>query len=79
MSSPGINRRLRRREDFERFVGERVRLELRQPTPEGRRRFAGTLEAVGQLTVTVEVDGQSYELPLDDIEMARLAPEIKVK
>lgn len=79
VSSPGINRRLRRREDFERFVGERVRIELGQPTPEGRRRFAGTLEEVEQGSVIVEVDGEPYELPIDHIAMARLAPEIKVK
>lgn len=78
VSSPGVNRRLRRHEDFARFVGERVKIELGRPTAEGRRRFAGALEKVEQGTVTVQVDGERYVLPIVDIALARLAPEIKV-
>ncbi|MGB5542998.1 MAG: ribosome maturation factor RimP [Gammaproteobacteria bacterium] len=78
VSSPGVNRRLRRHADFERFVGERVKIELSQPTLEGRRRFAGTLEEVESDSVTVQVDGERHVLPQADIALARLAPEIKV-
>lgn len=78
VSSPGVNRRLRRYEDFERFVGERVKIELGRPTAEGRRRFAGVLEKVEPETVTMQIDDERYALPIVDIALARLAPEIKV-
>ncbi|MGB5620921.1 MAG: ribosome maturation factor RimP [Gammaproteobacteria bacterium] len=78
VSSPGVNRRLRRHEDFARFVGERVKIELGRPTAAGRRRFAGVLEKVEPDTVTMQVDDEHYELPFVDIALARLAPEIKL-
>jgi ribosome maturation factor RimP len=78
VSSPGVDRRLRRHEDFERFVGERVKIRLRQPNAEGRRRFAGRLSGVADDAVTVDVDGQHWSLPVGEIEMARLAPNMKV-
>ena len=78
VSSPGLNRRLRRHEDFERFLGERVKIQLRQPNAEGRRRFAGRLSGVAPDAVTVDVDGQQWSLPVGEIEMARLAPDLKL-
>jgi ribosome maturation factor RimP len=74
VSSPGLDRVLRKREHFERFVGERVFVELKLPI-EGRRRFAGTLKSVVGGAIVVEVDGQAHELPLDRIQKARLRPE----
>lgn len=78
VSSPGVNRRLRRPGDYRRFTGERVKVELRVPREDGRRRFTGRLSAVGTDEFTVEVDGVSHHLRFDDVEKARLAPEIKV-
>ncbi len=74
VSSPGVDRFLRKRAHFERFVGERVFVELKLPI-EGRRRFAGTLKSVSGKTIVVEVDGRAHELPLDRIQKARLRPE----
>ena len=45
VSSPGFDRILRTRAHFERFVGERVFVELKLPI-EGRRRFAGVLKSL---------------------------------
>jgi ribosome maturation factor RimP len=73
VSSPGFDRRLRKREHFERFSGERARVELRDPL-EGRRNFVGTLLGVDGDSVSLEVDGRKWHLPLNDIAMARLAP-----
>ncbi len=78
VSSPGVNRRLRRPEDFRRFLGERVKVELGAPQAGGRRRFTGRLEAVETEKFAVEVDGQIHHIRFDEVEMARLAPEIKV-
>ncbi|HEY3849588.1 MAG TPA: ribosome maturation factor RimP [Steroidobacteraceae bacterium] len=74
VSSPGSDRVLRKRAHFERFVGERVFVELKLPI-EGRRRFAGSLKSVLGGAIVVEVDGRAHELPLDRIQKARLRPE----
>jgi ribosome maturation factor RimP len=73
VSSPGFDRVLRKRAHFERFVGERVFVELKLPL-DGRRRFAGVLQAVEADDIAVEVDGQAYRLPLERIQKARLKP-----
>jgi ribosome maturation factor RimP len=74
VSSPGIDRRLRTPQHFEAFVGHAVRVELKQPK-EGRRKFKGRLAGFANETLQLEVEGQSWELPLDEIATARLAPE----
>jgi len=73
VSSPGADRILRKREHFERFVGERVFVELKLPI-EGRRRFAGVLRSVTGDSIVVESDGQAHSLPLERIQKARLRP-----
>lgn len=75
VSSPGLDRRLRKREHFERFVGEDVRIKLRVPL-DGRRNFRGAIGAVDDENVEVEVDGQSHRLPLAKIASARLVPSV---
>jgi ribosome maturation factor RimP len=73
VSSPGFDRRLRTRAHFERFVGERVRIELRDPR-DGRRNFTGRLTGVEDEDALLEVDGEVWHLPLNDIAVARLVP-----
>jgi len=55
ISSPGIDRPLVRRSDFERHLGDVVKIELLQPR-DGRRRFRGTLAAIADDAATVHVD-----------------------
>jgi ribosome maturation factor RimP len=74
VSSPGFDRILRKREHFERFIGERMFAELKLPI-EGRRRFIGVLKSVLGDAIVVEVDGQAHKLPLERIQKARLRPE----
>jgi len=74
VSSPGLDRVLRTRAHFERFAGERVRLEMMQPI-DGRKRFSGRLAEVGASEITLELDGGKVTLPIDDIHRARLAPD----
>jgi ribosome maturation factor RimP len=75
VSSPGLDRVLRTRAHFARFAGERVRLEMMQPV-DGRKRFLGRLKDVGESDITLELDGGTVKLPIDDIHRARLAPEL---
>jgi ribosome maturation factor RimP len=73
VSSPGFDRRLRTRAHFERFVGERVRIELREAL-QGRRNFTGQLTGVEGGDALLEVDGEVWRLPLNDVAVARLVP-----
>jgi ribosome maturation factor RimP len=74
VSSPGFDRILRKREHFERFLGERILAELKLPRA-GRRRFIGVLKSIVDDSIVVEVDGQAHTLPLAMIQKARLRPE----
>ena len=78
VSSPGLDRVLRKPAHFERFAGEQVKLEMMQPV-DGRKRFAGRLLRVDGQHVTLELDGAAsgagtVTLPIDDIHKARLVP-----
>jgi ribosome maturation factor RimP len=74
VSSPGFDRRLRTRAHFERFIGEQARIELRDALG-GRRNFLGKLAGVEGDEVLLEMDGETWRLPLDEIAVARLAPQ----
>ena len=73
VSSPGVDRVLRTPAHFERFVGERVFVELKLPL-DGRRRFVGVLRRAGGESIGLDVDGREFELPFDRIQKARLRP-----
>jgi ribosome maturation factor RimP len=76
VSSPGLDRPLRKAADFARFAGQRVDVRMRTPDAGGRRRYVGTLEgATGELA-TLVVDGGLVELNLADVERARLVPDL---
>ncbi|WP_405223756.1 ribosome maturation factor RimP [Lentisalinibacter sediminis] len=75
VSSPGLDRPLKRPEHFERFVGSEAKVALRVPL-DGRRRFRGTLEGVEDGYVAMRVDGELYRLRIADIDKARLVPEL---
>ena len=74
VSSPGLDRVLRTRAHFERFVGERVWMELKVPREAGRRRYTGRLAAVNDEGLTLVVDEQPVSVVWDEIGKAKLAP-----
>lgn len=75
VSSPGLDRVLRKSEDFVRFAGEKARLKLRLAAG-GQRNFTGILRAVNDGKLELEVDGESLAFDLSNIEKARLVPNI---
>jgi len=75
ISSPGMDRPLRKEADFERFAGEKVKIRLTVPTLEGQRNFSGQLKGIQNGDVVLEMDGETYYLPLDSIDKARLVPQ----
>jgi ribosome maturation factor RimP len=87
VSSPGLDRRLNRAADYERFAGSKVKLMTREPV-NGNRHFEGRLESFrdGRLTLDLsEARGkrrlaagaaQKLEIELENVEKAKLVPEI---
>ena len=75
VSSPGLDRPLKRPEDFVRFAGRKVNVRLRLPR-EGRRRFEGAIAAVEGDGVLLDVEGQQVRFAFAEIDRARLVPEI---
>ena len=76
MSSPGLDRPLRKGADFARFAGHKAEVRMRTPDATGRRRFVGVLRGADAGRVEMELDGQTVALALDGIERARLVPEL---
>ncbi len=92
VSSPGLDRKLTKPAEFERFVGSRMKLTLRQPL-NNNRCFEGRLESFreGRLTLDLSVaskksrkkmgaaaaePGQKMEIEFANVEKANLVPEI---
>jgi ribosome maturation factor RimP len=67
VSSPGINRPLRRPEHFARFIGKRIRVRTRDQV-DGRRSFLGTLKAVLDDKIALTQEGMEYQIPFSVIE-----------
>ncbi len=70
-SSPGIDRPLTRRGDFERFAGFAARIEMRMPI-EGRRRFNGRLLGLDGDLVRLATESGDFALPFADMAKAKL-------
>lgn len=74
VSSPGINRALKKVEHFVRFVGKKVRVRTRDPI-EGRRSFLGMLKEVMKDEIVVALEGREYHIALSQIEKANYEHE----
>jgi ribosome maturation factor RimP len=75
ISSPGLDRPLKKPSDFIRFLGESVKLKLRVAL-KGQRNFAGILREVNDGILKLEVDGKMLDLELRNLEKARLVPKL---
>lgn len=73
VSSPGVDRRLRTQDHFDAVVGAEIKLEMKRAI-DGRKRFRGRLAAVGDGTIEVHGDGMEWQLPLAEVQVARLVP-----
>ena len=82
VSSPGLDRPLRRAADYERFTGAQVELTLKQPF-QGRKKFRGTLLALVdggfRLVFNDGKDDQALDFTLDEVREARLVPVLDFK
>src|SRR5580700_809606 len=72
VSSPGVERKLTKPREFERFVGQKVKVVLRQPI-ENQRHLTGTLKSFAAGVITLEPGpGKSVQFPLEQVEKANL-------
>ena len=71
VSSPGLDRPLRRLKDFERFKGNRISLKTKRPL-EGRSHFVGTLKGLAGEVIQMEIDGLEYSIPLEIFKKANV-------
>jgi ribosome maturation factor RimP len=74
VSSPGLDRPLRRLADFARFAGQEARVRMTEGV-EGRRNFSGQLAGTEKGLVKIDCDGRTYHLPIEDIAKANLVPD----
>ena len=75
VSSPGLDRKLSRPEEFERFAGRKARISLHQSV-EGQSYFEGRLAGCDAGRVKIDVEGRVVELPLSAIRKAQLVVEL---
>jgi|YNPNPStandDraft_1061719.scaffolds.fasta_scaffold30010_3 ribosome maturation factor RimP len=82
VSSPGLDRALKKPADFARFTGQDVQIKLRIALPGApgatgalQRNFSGTILGVGEGAVRLLVDGAERAFPFENIEKARLVPK----
>lgn len=73
ISSPGLDRPLRRATHYDRYTGSEIKLKMRKGFP-GRLRWKGVLSGIEDGQVLLAVDGETHRLPLEKIESARLVP-----
>ena len=74
VSSPGMDRVLKKNADFVRFIGERAQVKLRVPI-DGRKNFVGILRGLEQDELLMECEGAVQKIALANIDKARLHPE----
>ncbi len=77
VSSPGLDRKLKKPADFIRFAGQEAEIRLREPV-NGRRRFVGVVRQVIGDQVEIEVNGTRMMLALENLDKARLVPRYEM-
>ncbi len=78
VSSPGIERPLRKASDFRRFAGSKADVRTIAPM-DGRKQFTGVITSADEDVFTLDVDGAEVRLPYDGVSKARLRVDIDFK
>lgn len=75
VSSPGMDRPLKKLADYQRFMGEKAQVKLRVALA-GQRRFVGVIHGASDTQIELDVDGQIIKLDVANIDVARLVPNL---
>ena len=78
ISSPGLDRPLKKAADFVRFAGSMVKLKTRLPV-DGQKNFIGRIESFDDAaqTIVLAFDGKTAQIELSNVDKARIKPEFK--
>ncbi len=78
ISSPGLDRPLKKAADFVRFTGSMVKLKTRLPV-DGQKNFIGRIESFDEAaqTIVLAFDGKMAQIELSNVDKARIKPEFK--
>lgn len=71
VSSPGLNRPLRRAKDFEKFAGSRVEVTTKQLV-NGQHHFTGTLKGLRESSIVVAEGDREWQIPLAELKKAKI-------
>ena len=74
VSSPGLDRMLFNRDQYEQFIGKTVKVRL-YGSVDNRKRITGRIKAVIGETLVLNESGREFQIPLGEIEKARLCPD----
>jgi ribosome maturation factor RimP len=74
VSSPGLNRPLKKEKDFILVIGKQIKVRMRNPI-DGRKNFSGRLRDYQDKNIHLEIDGELITLPWPDVEKANLVYE----
>lgn len=73
VSSPGLDRVLKKEADFVRFLGHKAQVKVRVPI-NGRKNFVGVLGSLQSGVLQMEIEGGSVSIELANLDKARLVP-----
>ena len=74
VSSPGLDRVIKKLNDFDRFKGQKIKIKTRFAI-ENRKNFKGILSGTKSESIMIEVDNESLLIEFDNIDKARLDPD----
>ena len=74
VSSPGLNRVLKKEKDFLKYSGKKIYVQCHAPM-DGRKKFTGILTDFIDQSIHLEVDGQQHTIPLSQVAKANLVIE----
>jgi ribosome maturation factor RimP len=75
VSSPGIDRILKKDKDFNRFIGHKIKLKTKEFI-NNQKNFIGILKAVSNDNVIIEIENQDMLISRNIITVVRLYPDI---
>ena len=74
VSSPGLDRVIKKLNDFDRFKGQKIKIKTRFAI-ENRKNFKGTLSGTKGESIIIEIDNESLLIDFENIDKARLDPD----
>ena len=78
VSSPGLDRVIKKEKDFERFAGKNVKLKLKIPDA-GQRRFSGILKGLNEVRIEVQIEKDLKTFARENVDEVRLDDSAGVK